>query len=200
MSEQPTVEFDGFIGEFDGFVDEQYCKEIINYYKSFDDLHVFQGKYLPKHIRDDEGLFFLDPNRIHDLHPHYSQYFFKVLKEQILPIYYEKFSILQEKEYACKQLKMKKIVAGGGYHQWHYESIKNDVDRKIVVQLYLNDIKEGGETEFLYQNKRISAKRGKILLWPADWTYTHRGNPPIGKEKFILTTWLVEVNRDVLSS
>lgn len=192
MSEQ-TVSFDGFIGEFDGFIDESYCREIIQYYKSFDDLHVFQGRYMPKHLRDDEGLFFLDPVRIKDLHPHYSQYFFDVLKEHLLPVYYDKFSILQEREYNCKQLKMKKITAGGGYHQWHYESSKSDLDRKLVVQVYLNDVKEGGETEFLYQNKRIDAKRGKVLIWPADWTYTHRGNPPIGQDKYILTTWLSEV-------
>ena len=60
--------------------------------------------------------------------------------------------------------------------------------------MYLNDIDEAGETEFLYQNKRISPKQGRVLMWPADWTHSHRGNPPIGKEdKYILTTWLEQV-------
>ena len=37
----------------------------------------------------------------------------------------EKFSVLQEKEYATRQLKMKRIQEGGGY-QWHYESMGSD--------------------------------------------------------------------------
>ena len=105
----------------------------------------------------------------------------------------EKFSVLQEKEYATRQLKMKRIQEGGGYHQWHYESMGSDLSRKVVVQLYLNTISEGGETEFLYQKKRINARKNRLLMWPADWTYTHRGNTPLKGDKYILTTWLEEV-------
>ena len=57
----------------------------------------------------------------------------------------------------------------------------------------MNDIDEAGETEFLYQNKRLVPKKNRLLIWPADWTHTHRGNPPIGqKDKYILTTWIQE--------
>ena len=89
-------------------------------------------------------------------------------------------------------VKAKKIPIGGGFHQWHYE---NDglllSPRKVVIQLYLNTIEEGGETEFLYINKRVKAKQGSVLIFPAAFTHTHRGNPPIGKDKYILTSWLV---------
>lgn len=188
-----TVSFDGFIGIFENYFDNQYIDEIIKYFHTYDDLEVFQGKYLPKHLRDDKQLYMLDPVRIHKVHPHFSQYFFEVLKAKIIPVYMEEFSILQEREYSCRQLKMKHIEAGGGYHQWHYESTGDDTTRKIVVQLYLNDVEEGGETEFLYQKKRINAKRNRLIMWPADWTYTHRGNTPLKRDKYILTTWLEEV-------
>ena len=58
-----------------------------------------------------------------------------------------------------------------------------------MVQAYLNDEFDGGETEFLYMNKRISAKQGRIIIFPAGFTHTHRGNPPIGGEKYIATSW-----------
>ena len=61
--------------------------------------------------------------------------------------------------------------------------------RRFVVQAYLNTIKEGGETEFLYQNKRIKAVQGTLLIFPAGYTHVHRGNPPIGQDKYILTSW-----------
>ena len=50
--------------------------------------------------------------------------------------------------------------------------------RKLVIQLYLNTIEEGGETEFLYINKRIKAEQGRLIIFPAAFTHTHRGNPP----------------------
>ena len=188
-----NVEFDGFIGQFEDFFDEKWIDELIKYYHTYNDLGAFQGKYLPKHLRDDEQLYLLDPVRVFDVHTHYSQYFFQVLKEQIIPAYMEKFSVLQEKEYATRQLKMKRIEEGSGYHQWHYESMGSDLSRKVVVQLYLNTISDGGETEFLYQKKRINARKNRLLMWPADWTYTHRGNTPLKGDKYILTTWLEEV-------
>ena len=190
-----NVEFDNFIATFDDVFDEEWIDQLCKYYHKFNDLGAFQGRYLPKHLRDDEQLYFLDPVRIHDVHPHYAQYFFDVLKKHIIPVYMDKFSILQEKEYVTKQLKMKRIQEGGGYHQWHYESTGSEVTRKAVVQLYLNTITEGGETEFLYQKKRINARKNRLIMWPADWTYTHRGNTPLKDDKYILTTWLEEVSK-----
>lgn len=187
------VEFDGFIGQFEDFFDEKWIDELIKYYHTHNDLGAFQGKYRPKHLRDDEQLYLLDPHRIFHVHQHYAQYYFQVLKEQIIPAYMEEFSILQEREYVTKQLKIQKISEGGGFHQWHYESSQSDLTRKVVVQLYLNTVTEGGETEFLYQTKRVNARKNRLLMWPADWTYTHRGNTPLKGDKYILTTWLEEV-------
>jgi hypothetical protein len=60
--------------------------------------------------------------------------------------------------------------------------------------LYLNDVEEGGETEFLYFSKRVKPKQGTLLLFPASFTHTHRGNPPLSGTKYIMNTWLEYVN------
>ena len=63
--------------------------------------------------------------------------------------------------------------------------------RKIIAaQLFLNTVEEGGETEFLYQNKRLPPVQGTLALYPAGYTHTHRGNPPLKGNKYIMTTWL----------
>jgi hypothetical protein len=62
--------------------------------------------------------------------------------------------------------------------------------RLLVFILYLNTIEEGGETEFLYQKKRIQPVEGRLLIWPAGFTHTHRGNPPLKDNKYIVTGWL----------
>ena len=55
--------------------------------------------------------------------------------------------------------------------------------------MYLNTIDEGGETEFLYINKRVKAKEGRVVIFPAGYTHTHRGNPAIGQDKYLVTSW-----------
>lgn len=79
----------------------------------------------------------------------------------------------------------------GGYHIWHAESVGLKHRNRVAVwTLYLNDINEGGETEFLYQSLRIPPKKGTICIFPAGYTHLHRGNPPLSKTKHIITGWI----------
>ena len=100
------------------------------------------------------------------------------------------YSILGNIPLLYYDVKTKKIPPGAGYHDWHFESSELvSSSRVTVVQLYLNTINEGGETEFLYMNKRVTAVEGRVVVFPAAYPYTHRGNPPIGQTKYILTSW-----------
>ena len=86
---------------------------------------------------------------------------------------------------------MQKTNPGGGYHLWHSEQGNEDHSaRCLVYSLYLNDIDDAGETEFLYQKLRISPKENSMVIWPAAFTHTHRGNVVHGnKSKYIITGW-----------
>jgi hypothetical protein len=190
-------EFVGFIGVFENYFQNSYFNDVINYYNSIAKLPLHSQDNVPKHWKNDEQLYLLDPRVVQTLNPEYVSHFLETLWKEIFPIYADKFSILQEKSYKVEQIKMKKITPGGGFHQWHYEALAEDSKRRLVVQLYMNDIEDAGETEFLYQNTRIKPKKNRLLIWPADWTHTHRGNPPIGtNDKYILTTWLVEADEN----
>jgi hypothetical protein len=86
--------------------------------------------------------------------------------------------------------KLQKTQKGGGYHNWHSEQENIDSAVRVLTwSIYLNDVAEGGETEFLYQSKRIKARKGKILIFPSAFTHVHRGNPPLSGDKYILTGW-----------
>jgi hypothetical protein len=115
--------------------------------------------------------------------------FFPVIQECVND-YMETYSVLLRGKFLIYDVKTKKIPAGGGFHDWHYENTDClSSTRTFVIQLYLNTIEEGGETEFLYLNKRINAEAGRLIIFPSGFTHTHRGNPPIGKSKYILTSW-----------
>jgi hypothetical protein len=104
--------------------------------------------------------------------------------------YIENFSILNNNNFLFYDCKLKKILEGGGFHNWHYEnSSMMTSSRSFVIQAYLNHNFEYGETEFLYQGKREKPVAGDVLIFPASFTHTHRGNPPIGGTKYLATTW-----------
>ena len=104
--------------------------------------------------------------------------------------YCDAFPILREENiYSIKQ-KMQKTPVGGGFHKWHCDNLSHTCSRRILVwMIYLNTVKEGGETEYLYQSKRVKPEEGKICIAPADFLHTHRGNPPISNDKYIITGW-----------
>jgi hypothetical protein len=114
--------------------------------------------------------------------------------------YVEKFWVVNYISTGFEEVKLQKTPPRGGFHDWHCEI--NDlgvVDRCIAWMLYLNDIPEGeGETEFLWQGLRVQPKAGTMLIWPAFFTHTHRGNPVYSCDKYIATGWgLYESNEDV---
>ena len=78
---------------------------------------------------------------------------------------------------------------GGGYKEWHFERGGNDNSQRVLVFMtYLNDVDDGG-TEFYYQNIKSPAVKGLTIIWPPDFTHTHRGEVSNTKEKYIVTGW-----------
>ena len=86
--------------------------------------------------------------------------------------------------------KIQKTIPGEGYHVWHCEHGALPLGSRIaLVMLYLNDVEEGGETEWLYQSRRVKPRTGTMVICPSGFTHTHRGNPPLSGDKYIATGW-----------
>ena len=84
---------------------------------------------------------------------------------------------------------LQKTEPEGGYHIFHGENLDwNMQHRTMAWMVYLNDVPEGGETEFLYQKRRFKPKAGTVMIWPGGYTHLHRGNPPLST-KYIATGW-----------
>ncbi|MDM7952693.1 MAG: 2OG-Fe(II) oxygenase [Cyanobium sp. CZS 25K] len=84
----------------------------------------------------------------------------------------------------------------GGYPYWHCELYPRHADadslhRTLLWAIYLNDGFQAGETEFLYQQRKIAPRTGSILIAPTAFTHTHRGNRPLREDKYIATSWIL---------
>lgn len=91
----------------------------------------------------------------------------------------------------------------GGYPYWHCELYPKDalcdtLHRTVLWTIYLNDEFSEGETEFLYQRKKIQPQTGSLLIAPTAYTHTHRGNKPINGDKYIATSWVLYQRAEVL--
>ena len=100
------------------------------------------------------------------------------------------------KGYSIKEsMNIQHYPIGGGFKVWHYERASwagaedRLKDRHLVFMTYLNNVDDGG-TEFFHQKLTIKAEKGLTLIWPADWTHTHKGQISYTKEKTIITGWL----------
>ena len=92
------------------------------------------------------------------------------------------FEVMQIQKYA--KLQGKYINHQDSNIEW-----TNKKHRVVTYLWYLNDIEEGGETEF-WSSYRIKPEAGKLVFFPATWTYPHRGMIPISHDKYIITGWI----------
>jgi hypothetical protein len=72
------------------------------------------------------------------------------------------------------------------------------VTRLFAIILYLNDVKEGGETEFGNLNIKVKPEKGKVLMFPCNFLYPHHANVPISDPKYIATAFINFKNIDDL--
>lgn len=93
----------------------------------------------------------------------------------------------------------------GGYHHWHSEIFPRDahcetLHRVLLFMFYLNTVETGGETMFRYQNRTIEPVQGRMVIAPAGFTHTHKGNIPESGDKFILTSWMMFNRAETIQS
>ena len=82
---------------------------------------------------------------------------------------------------------IQKTEPGKGY-VWHNDfSHDNQKARELTYILYLNDVDEGW-TQF-YNGDQISPRAGRVVIFPATWTYVHQGYPPL-QTKYLMTGWI----------
>ena len=87
---------------------------------------------------------------------------------------------------------MQKYDKNEGRFVYHddFSMVKDMKMRRVITYLwYLNDVDEGGETEFCGDLK-IKPTAGKLIFFPASWCYPHKGIMPLSNNKYIITGWI----------
>lgn len=64
-------------------------------------------------------------------------------------------------------------------------------DRVISALVYLNDVSEGGSTEFVYHGVSVYPRAGRLVIFPSNYAYAHAANPPVNSVKYSAAFWTV---------
>ena len=188
-----NVTINNFVGIFENAFSKEYCENLI---KSYDTaIEAGYGR-----TRQDEEDFSKLQKADTQLHNQLDNIqipitniaaFNEVFWEKCYSIYQKEFPALKDSGvHRNYSFKMQRTNLCEGYHIWHYESANREMSHRLLAwMVYLNDVEEGGETEFLHQSMRIKPKQGTLVIWPAAFTHTHRGNPPLSNVKYVVTGW-----------
>jgi hypothetical protein len=189
---QINGEYSEFIGTYDQVVSYEFCNDVIS---TFDYLHNVDGVSFcgdDQFDKSNTGRFdwSLDLSVMSPKIGGYPDRYLNDVLFGCLKDYSHMYGAIKGEPFYSAAQKVQKTPAGGGYHVWHYENESLELcTRALVWMVYLNDDFEGGETEFLYQQKRIDPKQGRLLIWPAAFTHTHRGGLVLKGSKYVITGW-----------
>ena len=195
-------EFKDFIGVFSEVYPEGFCQHLISEFDRNQKLGAGtdrqNGEGADKHRKNDYQIFSNGKNiNFESFEGNNTIDMFFTGLQNCFEVYTNEFSTLKSIKINCNNMKMQKTSSGGGYHVWHGEQGNGQqANRGLVYMLYLNTVpvESNGETEFLYQQRRINPVENTMVLWPAAFTHTHRGNPVYGdNHKYIITGWFYHV-------
>lgn len=191
-----------FVEVYDNAVDKQTCENIIKHFEEVKNAGLSTDRQLKEGVAKltkDTDMYdltetpdLLTSNSITSANDKLIFHTFKEAFWNCYNQYITKYDLTQTTTHTLDgYVKIQKTVPGQGYHVWHWEqdSVQHG-HRLLLVMLYLNDVEEGGETEFLHQHLRFKPKAGTALVFPAYFTHLHRGNPPLSGEKYIATGWV----------
>ena len=184
-------------------VPQEKCKNIIDKFeKNIKDSEqgvTFRGVNL--HVKNSKDIFIADHL---DKWKEEDDLFFNAINESFLAYFkhlndvsnYRYFTTNEKYKYLPVNdeiidsgYQIQKTEPGKGY-VWHNDfAFQNNLVRTLTFILYLNTVEEGW-TQF-YNGDQVAPVAGRVVIFPATWTYVHQGYPP-KQTKYIMTGWLHE--------
>jgi len=136
-----------------------------------------------------------------------NYYYFNIENKNDLPYIEKLYSVLNQYKnkypeinltssfWDLNHLRLKCFKNGNSFSNWHSEHSFTASHRVLSLQIYLTEHNCG--TEF-YNNKTVLSKIGRVCIFPAYFTHTHRGQScPENKDRYIITSYISFVGKGI---
>lgn len=174
-----------YIQVLDDMLTEKECQLIIDFFESSDHEpgKVWAGdgltetKVVNKDMKDLDQIYVPFESDIDKILEHSMS--------QIVKFYSDTYTFYPRTGTLDKGYNLKRYLANAEHHyNWHTDtSMKSTSDALVSVIWYLNDVEEGGETEF--EHRKIVPKAGRVVTFPSIWTHPHRSLPCMSGPKYV---------------
>ena len=167
-------------------LDTSLCDDLIKYYHKSSEYKqegVVSGGLKPNSKTSTDVTIF--PNSTNKTIVTYLEFI-----NQVLGSYKETYDAFMYPVCFAEGMNIQYYEPGEGFPKWHCErGMYQTNQRALAFMTYLNDVSDGGGTEWLYQEKKLQPKKGLTAIWPTDFTHTHRGIISPTETKIIITGW-----------
>lgn len=184
---------------FDNTLPPEFCEELIEMYDNHPKKH--QGtcgnNKIDLRVKNTIDLFISNKpdlkrfdTKLHETLMSYTAQYLERLEEQTTKKNWSFFPF-ETNGMADDGYNMKRYEINEGRFNWHRDDkvTTSGVTRNVAIIWYLNDVQEGGYTEF-FDGTKIQPAQGRLLMFPATWTFGHQGVPPVSNPKYIITSFL----------
>ena len=178
------VRINDLILTYENCLSEKMCDELVSFFETNSDIHEIisqEGKpnFTQVNITQNKS-------QIEEIHNLLIRNVFEYRDKYYNHVYRDVFP----ESHAFEQFRIKRYNTGGEDRFDTHVDVKDypSARRFLSFFWYLNDVEEGGETEF--SDLIIKPKKGTLVVFPPLWMFPHKGNPPISGSKYLLSTYL----------
>ena len=182
-----------FIGSWN-IENDKLCNEIIKFFeenKSMQRIGITTTGYDPKLKKTTDMV--IQPSDLKNKKYSLFNSYFNLLKDCFLD-YRNQYPFLNHKFFNRTHIgnfNVQKYNSGDHFSQLHSERVSLDsLHRLFAWMTYLNNVDDGGTTNFEYYDIKVKPEIGKTLIWPAEWTHAHTGSILKSGTKYIITGWI----------
>ncbi len=183
-----------FIGIYDNAVSSDNCKEII---KWFDTEPLRRGTVM---YEDGSGKVDTKVKSDWEVDPYKTLFTNRSFIDKIIidalikytPLYRESYPCVDNIDpwNVCNVYNLQKYNPGDGYYNLHCENCNAATQERVLAwMIYLNTVTDKGGTYFDSYDLTTEAKEGRLVIWPAYFTHTHKGIVSETQTKYIATGW-----------
>ena len=182
-----------FIGSWN-IENDKLCNDIIKFFedhKSMQRVGITALGYDPKLKKTTDMT--ITPSNLKDQKFSLFNSYFSLLKDCYLD-YRNQYPFLKHKFFNRTHIgnfNVQKYNPGDHFSNLHSERVSLDsLHRLFAWMTYLNNVDDGGTTNFEYYDIKVKPEIGKTLIWPSEWTHAHTGSILKSGTKYIITGWI----------